>query len=169
MGAEMADKSPTKRVDTLCWDCENAVNGKKCPWVGSFTPVEGWEAIPDLVWYNTPLVGGVVRHEQKSYIVLSCPLFQPDRNDRIKIKNDDLASEIACEIILRAKKDFDVMKKRGSPSNLKEATGEVVYLDDITKFFRSKWMDILVNGVLTTHSPDEVRTALGVEREGDNQ
>lgn len=165
----MASKSSTKRVDTLCWKCENAVNGRKCPWARDFTPVEGWEAEPDLVWYNTPLVGGMVKHEQPSYIVKSCPLFEPDHNDRVKIPNDDIAKEIACETILRGVKDYNVMKKRGSTPDMKESTGEVVYLEDILKFFRSKWMDILTYGVLSTHSPDDVRRELGIDKEETNE
>lgn len=165
----MADKSPTKRVDTLCWECKNAADGRKCPWARDFTPVEGWDAEPDIVWYNAQLVGGVVKHEQQSYIVKSCPLFEYGPDDKIKIPSNDVAAEIACDIILRGLKDYNTMEKRGKPTDMKQATGEVIYLNDISKFFRSRWMDILVNGVLTTHSPDDVRRAIGIEKEGPDE
>lgn len=55
---------------TICWDCANAVLG--CSWSRSYTPVEGWDAVPTKV------------HRQEgppmdSYLVRSCPEFRRDR------------------------------------------------------------------------------------------
>ena len=51
------------RPDTLCWDCKNSTtNG--CEWAKSFTPVDGWKAIPS------------VAGESDSYLVLECPKFE---------------------------------------------------------------------------------------------
>ena len=51
------------RPDTLCWDCKHATtNG--CSWAKSFTPVDGWKAIPS------------VAGESDSYLVLECPKFE---------------------------------------------------------------------------------------------
>lgn len=164
----MASKDCRKRQDTLCWECANSVNGDKCPWVKDFTPVNGWDAEPDLIWYNTPLVDGVVKHEQPSYIVKNCPLFEYGPDDKITLTNSDVVQELASAIILRGHKDFNVMKKRGNPSDLKETTGEVVYLEDIIKFFRSKWMDILTNGVTSDRSAEDIRREMGIKEGRDD-
>ena len=51
------------RPDSLCWDCKNSTtNG--CSWAKSFTPVDGWKAIPS------------VAGESDSYLVLECPKFE---------------------------------------------------------------------------------------------
>ena len=51
------------RPDTLCWDCKHSTtNG--CSWAKSFTPVDGWKAIPS------------VAGESDSYLVLECPKFE---------------------------------------------------------------------------------------------
>lgn len=51
------------RPDSLCWDCKNSTtNG--CEWAKSFTPVDGWKAIPS------------VAGESDSYLVLECPKFE---------------------------------------------------------------------------------------------
>ena len=51
------------RPDSLCWDCKHATtNG--CSWAKSFTPVDGWKAIPS------------VAGESDSYLVLECPKFE---------------------------------------------------------------------------------------------
>ena len=44
---------------TLCWVCQNCFGG--CSWSSDYTPVEGWKA------KKTPT----------SYLVLSCPSFDP--------------------------------------------------------------------------------------------
>ena len=51
------------RPDSLCWECKNSTtNG--CEWAKSFTPVDGWKAIPS------------VAGESDSYLVLECPKFE---------------------------------------------------------------------------------------------
>ena len=51
------------RPDSLCWDCKNSTtNG--CSWAKSFTPVDGWKAIPS------------VAGESDSYLVLECLKFE---------------------------------------------------------------------------------------------
>lgn len=50
--------------NTICWDCAKACNSG-CSWSdGSYTPVEGWEARPDV---NS---NGI-----ESFLVVSCPEF----------------------------------------------------------------------------------------------
>ena len=56
---------------TICWHCEKASG--RCSWSRSFTPVEGWEAIPTK--HEEKLAGGCVR-EVRSYDVYSCPEFE---------------------------------------------------------------------------------------------
>lgn len=50
--------------DSLCWDCKNAVGG--CEWSQSFTPVDGWEAIPRTIG------------NEDSFCVIKCPKFVED-------------------------------------------------------------------------------------------
>ena len=51
--------------DSLCWDCRNAVGG--CEWSQSFTPVDGWEAIPRTI------------RDDDSFLVIKCPKFEEDK------------------------------------------------------------------------------------------
>lgn len=63
----------TNKPATLCWSCAKACGG--CSWSDrSFTPVDGWTAVP------TKLFGyrgndGVI----DSYRVIECPLYEEDR------------------------------------------------------------------------------------------
>ena len=50
--------------DSLCWDCKNATGG--CEWSQSFTPVDGWEAIPRTI------------RDEDSFCVIKCPKFEED-------------------------------------------------------------------------------------------
>ena len=50
--------------DSLCWDCKNATGG--CEWSQSFTPVDGWEAIPRTIG------------NKDSFCVIKCPKFVED-------------------------------------------------------------------------------------------
>lgn len=54
---------------TLCWACKKAVCG--CSWSRSFTPVEGWDAVPTTVYVQN-------KPPAPSYRVLACPLFERD-------------------------------------------------------------------------------------------
>lgn len=63
-------------MDSICWDCKNAVPGEKrgCSWSREFRPVEGWEALrrdirPAKRRRRTPSM-------QESYRVLRCPRFE---------------------------------------------------------------------------------------------
>ena len=73
--AVQAKRPARKTIDSLCWDCQNAV--AKCSWSINFIPVEGWEAKP-------------IKIKQKknifidSFIVLNCPKFIRDKNRRSK-------------------------------------------------------------------------------------
>lgn len=66
MGWEHSRNKPA----TLCWDCANAVEPEICPWVGSGSPVPGWEAERTHIRSNTVM--------PDSYRVTSCPLFERD-------------------------------------------------------------------------------------------
>ena len=53
--------------DSICWDCAKSCN-RGCSWSdGSFTPVEGWTAIPDQN-----------RNGVDSFLVKECPQFEQD-------------------------------------------------------------------------------------------
>lgn len=68
---------------TLCWQCRKACGG--CSWTSwdfkrerpRFEPVEGWEAVPRMLYAADKARGGV-----QSYEVRHCPEFKPDQNVR---------------------------------------------------------------------------------------
>lgn len=66
MGWEHSRNKPA----TICWDCANAVEPEICQWVGSGSPVPGWEAERTHIRSNTVM--------PDSYRVTSCPLFERD-------------------------------------------------------------------------------------------
>ena len=67
----MGNRYHPELPQTICWDCRNATG--HCSWsrYKSFRPVEGWDVIPTKINDGT-------RNPQSSYIVLRCPLFDPD-------------------------------------------------------------------------------------------
>lgn len=64
------------KTDTLCWTCINAVPdaaGKRgCSWSRENKPVRGWQAQPTA----------------GSYVVRSCPAYQPDTPQKDKPQKD---------------------------------------------------------------------------------
>ena len=56
---------PEPKLQTLCWNCANAVG--KCSWSQDFVPVEGWTAEKTARECNGNIVA--------SYTVLKCPQF----------------------------------------------------------------------------------------------
>lgn len=61
------------KKETICWHCENATNGNKCPWANGI-PRKDWEAARrDIYYYDYDI--DRMRHEE-SYIVLKCPGFK---------------------------------------------------------------------------------------------
>ena len=63
----MSDVQRQKSIQTICWDCANAVG--LCPWSHDFKPVKGWTVIPTRI----KSAGNA-----ESYIVIDCPCFDPD-------------------------------------------------------------------------------------------
>lgn len=58
-----------RKASTLCWDCRRPI--ASCPWLHEHEPVDGWDAVP------TVLYGGTEK-STNSYHVISCPLFVGD-------------------------------------------------------------------------------------------
>jgi hypothetical protein len=56
------------RPGSICWGCAKACAG--CSWSKNLTPVPGWEAVESDAKYKS---------FDKSYIVLSCPEYEPDK------------------------------------------------------------------------------------------
>ena len=67
------DRYKDKR--SLCWSCQNATNGGKCPWARSFAPVPGWKAEKTQIKGNGKGAKGY-----ESYNVRKCPLYRADRD-----------------------------------------------------------------------------------------
>lgn len=53
------------KEETICWFCKGG-----CSWERSFTPVNGWDAEPTILYKDSKNYD-----EQQSYIVRECPLF----------------------------------------------------------------------------------------------
>jgi hypothetical protein len=68
---DLASFQLSKYSDTMsiCMHCKNAVGN--CSWSENFRPVNGWNAVPSCYIDDDITV--------KSYKVISCPLYQPDR------------------------------------------------------------------------------------------
>lgn len=164
----MASRATVKAFDSVCWTCAKSSGGHKCPWVSGFKPVPGWDADQTEIWFNAKGMDGPYRHVEKSYAVRSCPLYEKESPDSRTRLNEDTAKEIATDIICRAVKDLKNTEKfnHGKRSlEVKENTGEVVYLGELEEFFRSRWMEILVDGITPDHSAKEIRAALGITEE----
>lgn len=70
----LANQNNAESRGTLCWRCKKAVG--RCSWTGldsskkvRFEPVPGWVAV------KSP---GMPGRKSESYLVLSCPEFDPD-------------------------------------------------------------------------------------------
>ena len=72
-----------QKKSTLCWGCEKA--GGKCSWSKSFTPVDGWDAIPTKIQTRDNPNGYI-----DSFRVIECPEFELleliETNEKEKIK-----------------------------------------------------------------------------------
>ena len=79
---------------TLCWDCEKAGGG--CSWSKSFTPVEGWTAIPTKVRSDSLSI----RHID-SFDVYECPEFEP-----LKLTDEREFMELIKRNIGRIRRDL---------------------------------------------------------------
>lgn len=70
----LANQNNAESRGTLCWRCKKAVG--RCSWTEldrtkkvRFEPVPGWVAVKSL---------GIPGRKSESYLVLSCPEFDPD-------------------------------------------------------------------------------------------
>lgn len=63
----------SERIDTLCWDCKNAVphGSYGCSWSESFEPVLGWNAERRDI-----STGPKKESMTESYFVYRCPEFE---------------------------------------------------------------------------------------------
>lgn len=82
---------------SLCESCGNACG--KCSWSdGTFTPIDGWDAIPTRV-HMLPVV-------VDSYLVKSCPQFVPDGPKHTDHIVSDRVTALMCAICERAIRDY---------------------------------------------------------------
>lgn len=65
------------KPETICWTCENALGD--CSWHTSFTPVDGWDAIPTKIKGAFP-----DSPEIDSYCVLKCPNYRKEKRGQRK-------------------------------------------------------------------------------------
>ena len=88
---------------TLCWQCGNACGN--CSWSdGSFTPVDGWTAIPTII--HTPHG----KRDLESFIIERCPRYIEDFR---KYKGKDASTRPIR--IIKTKKPLRVKPIKGTP------------------------------------------------------
>lgn len=81
-------------VQQPCWSCAKACGG--CAWSAKFEPVPGWDAKESTIKYNdgtpkTPKIRNV-----RSYIIKSCPEYEPDgKASAVK----DIPSDVMLEAL----------------------------------------------------------------------
>lgn len=156
-----------KAHDSICWKCRKSSGGRGCPWADKFEPVPGWEAIEGKIWFTSKYQDGTAyRHETPTYDVHYCPLFEMEGKEKIKL-NDEAVVRLAAEVYIQAVKDKKRLARKGNPPQLLESTGEILALDEVYGFFRTKWADILAGGVTEQHTPAEFRKALGIGGENE--
>lgn len=72
--------SCNKILNSICWDCQNAVpnfeKSRGCSWSLGFKPVEGWEAVRQDVAHGD--YASQWHREIESYTVINCPCFKKD-------------------------------------------------------------------------------------------
>ncbi len=77
--------TPAQLGETICWYCRNACpdreedNTRGCSWSRHFEPVEGWVAIQTKLkyYYRLDPRHKRTKFDDTSYVVKSCPLFEP--------------------------------------------------------------------------------------------
>lgn len=69
-----------KMKTQLCWDCKNC-RADKCSWHdGTYTPVPGWDAEPEVVRNRYQSQDEAVYFKDTdSFWIKGCPNFMPDR------------------------------------------------------------------------------------------
>lgn len=145
---------------TLCWDCRNATDPAKCPWVGKWEPVDGWDAKPTLL-----KIPGCIEPVQ-SFHVISCPLFDRDsykggleenvfgkRKESISLDDKDIVN-IAKAICERAVRDWAILEYGA----LKTVCTDGVQIDrfSVLSFFFSRWFTDLLE-TFSYHTPEQIR------------
>jgi hypothetical protein len=123
------------KENTICWNCTKACTSG-CSWSdGSFTPVEGWTAIPDVNG------NGV-----ESFLVKECPEFVQDADEERNAQDmDDQGVLDLVERLLEITRD-DYIHSRGSEIPM------------IEKFIRGR-------GAARLHQINDPDTVLRVLRE----
>lgn len=123
-----------EKSKTLCWNCANATDGRKCEWARDGIPVKGWEAYPTTNFYFD------------SYCVLSCPKFVSDAGTKPKhdaeMMSVEMSSKIIEEIVDRAIRDWKWADRylKGKRRVWKETqiTPDALK-QNVEKFFRGRW------------------------------
>ena len=168
---------PKNNVGTcsLCWDCANATNPDKCPWVGDGEPVDGWWARKDKIKFSFADWDGKIKTKMTdTYCVIMCPLFERDAWRGGLHKHDipttpvlkyatakDLRS-LAAAIIYRQVVDWERLG-RGEHKRIADTNGRYTKREDVVDFFNSEWFEQLLACVSTT-SAEDCRKALGIPK-----
>ena len=106
--------------ETICWDCKRATG--YCAWSKSFKAVKGWKAVPTKIQRVTPPYDTI-----DSYLVLECPLFEPDA--RRHVSHSELATMLGIGYVKDYSNEFIVA--RGKQMGLKITVGHT----DISRHF----------------------------------
>lgn len=104
-----------RHLHTLCWTCQNACGG--CSWSDrSFTPVEGWDAVP------TVLHAKHTGERVDSFLVKECPQYKADEGYKPE-EYDDF--------------DDDTTKRVPNPEQRKIRPAMLILPDGEKKYFET--------------------------------
>lgn len=146
---------------SLCWDCANATDSGKCPWVDSFTPVPGWKAKPTKIFGSYPM---------ESYVVLDCPRFRRDSfgagtekcllawKKPLKLYNDDLQN-IAEAIIEGAVADWKALQY-GALEAVTFCVSRITKQKTLEFFFSEDFENYL--STFSERTPEQIRSWLKI-------
>lgn len=81
-----------RRDESLCWRCERAAGSRMCCWARTLTPVPGWEA-DATQWQERD---GDGTHTVRGACVRRCPLYEPDRGERARLRRQQREAAFAA-------------------------------------------------------------------------
>lgn len=115
----------TRRNQSICWYCANAVPCKTtgCSWSRDFIPVDGWDAQCTDDYHARALVQDAQGNPRHVYCVKDCPEFLPstDEFQKAQMRYKDGLHQLALDVIKISVVDFipayskmlEVRMKRG--------------------------------------------------------
>lgn len=131
------------KMESKCWKCANATDGRKCEWARFFIPVQGWVAFPRRVQVNDGEI-----HYLDSYCVVECPKFVHDGDANPHWDWNETTNEafegLIRDIIIRAIKDWKLADKyeRTGKNSFENGVSKIEIESmkaDVERFLLGEW------------------------------